>query len=48
LTPLGVAKFKESNPLCCGKTNRKLGREVAISFLTADPPGADCTPSGKR
>jgi transposase len=37
LTPLGVAKFKESNRLCCGKTNRKLGQEVAMPLLTADP-----------
>ena len=37
MTPLGVAKFKESNRLCCGKTNRKLGQEVAMPLLTADP-----------
>jgi putative transposase len=37
LTPLGVAIFKESNRLRCGKTNRKLGQEVAMPLLTADP-----------
>jgi hypothetical protein len=37
LTLLGVAKFKESNRLCCGKTNRKLGQEVAMPLPTADP-----------
>src|SRR5215470_9995986 len=37
LTPLGFARFKESNRLCCGKTNRELGQEVMMPLLAADP-----------
>jgi len=37
LTPLGTRRFKESNRLCCGKTNRELGQEVMMPLLAADP-----------
>ena len=27
MTPVGLGRFKESNRLCCGKTNPELGQE---------------------
>jgi len=37
LTPVGLGRFKESNRLCCGKTNPELGQEVTMSLLRAHP-----------
>jgi transposase len=37
LTPLAAKRFRESNRLCCGKTNPELEQEVAMPLLAADP-----------
>jgi hypothetical protein len=37
LTPLGITRFRSRITLCCGKTNRGLGQEVAMPLLAAVP-----------
>src|SRR6188474_1319184 len=37
MTPLPAKRFRESNRLCCGKTNPELEQEVAMPLLAADP-----------